>query len=127
VLYVFDLLLERQRPNVVAFEREQIEHIQNGRGLNRRTPHLERPGHFGAVLEALEARPACLVRDAQLAVEDEPLVREGRQGAGDLGERGRDVVSVTRDEPRLSSLAAAADAVPVELELEQPSGFRERL
>src|SRR5207302_5535759 len=77
--------------------------------------------------EALEARPACLVRDAQLAVEDEPLVREGRQGAGDLGERGRDVVSVTRDEPRLSSLAAAADAVPVELELEQPSGFRERL
>src|SRR5256885_10163016 len=31
------------------------------------------------------------------------------------------------DEPRFSCLARRADAVPVELELEQPTGLRERL
>src|SRR5207245_5412996 len=82
---------------------------------------------LGAVLESLEAGPASFIRHYELAVEGEPLVRQRREGPRNLGERGRDVVPVAGDEPCLSSLVRGADAVPVELELEQPSGLRERL
>src|SRR5207249_1126800 len=78
-------LLERQRPDVVALEREQIEQVQHRRRLDRAAPHIGHPGHLGAVLESLEARPAGLIRHDQLAVQDESLIGQRRQGAGDLG------------------------------------------
>ena len=121
-------LLERQRPEVEALEREQVEYVQHRRRLDGGASHFERPRDLGAVLQSLEHGPPRLVRHHQLAIEDEPFVRERDEGARNLGERPRDVVAVARDEPRPASppLSPSADTVPVELQLEQPPRLRER-
>ena len=120
-------LHEREGTHIEALEREQIEHVQRGGRLHRRALHLRGTRQLGADLQPGKARPSRVVRHDQLAVQDQPLVRQRRDGARDLGEAGGEIVSVAGDELRLTVLPRCAQPVPVELQLEQPSRLGERL
>ena len=118
---------ERQRPHVVPLEPEQVEDVEQRGSLDRSALHLDGTGELGAVLEPLEARVSRLVGHDELGVQHDVVVRQRRDGAGELGERGGDVVAVACDEAGLAALARGADAIAVELELEQPPRLREWL
>ena len=118
---------QRQPAQVEALERREVEGVEDRGGRHRGAADVERPGLFGAVLEALEAGPPGLVGDDQLAVEDHVVERQRRDRPRDLREQRGQVVAVARQDPRLAVLAGGAHAVTVELQLKHPTGFRERL
>ena len=81
-------------------------------------PDLGHAAQAGAILEALKTRVARVVQHHHFPVQDELVVRQGRERTGDLRERSREIVPVARDEERLVVLARGTQPVPVELELE---------
>src|SRR5712664_2929598 len=117
---------ERQLAEVVALEREQIEHIQRRRRLDRRALRLAR-AEPGAHLEHIEVRPPRLVEDDQPAVQNHALERNRLDRARDLRERLRVLEPFARIQNRLAILTRGAHAVTVELHLEQPAILAERL
>ena len=118
---------QRQRTQVEPFERNEIEQIHGARGFDRRVTDIGHARDAGAVLESLEARTSGIVQDHELAIHDQPVVRQRVHGARELGERRRVIVAVAGDEPGAAALPNHPHAVPVELELEQPPGASERL
>ncbi len=75
---------ERQRAQVVLLEAQQVEGVEADRVLDRGPLDVRPPPQAGALLQALEVGPRLGVEDHHLAVEDQAVVGQGAQGAGDL-------------------------------------------
>jgi hypothetical protein len=118
---------EGQRAEVVALEREQVEHEQRRRPFERRPLQVRLARELHALLQALEAGTAALVEHHHLAVQHQVVVGQALDRARDLGEDVRRVSAATVHETRLPALARGQQAEAVVLELEEPAGGRERL
>ena len=116
---------ERERPQVVAGERQEVEGEERRRRRRGRVRGVDRAGALAAPLQALEARPAAFVQDHRLAVEDQ-VEGERRDRAGELGEDRRRRAPATVEQARLPVPPLGEHPEAVVFELEEPSGRGER-
>ena len=89
---------ERQRAQVEAFEREQVERIEARRQLERRARDVGAARQAAALLQQREARQSALVEHDDFGIEDELRERQSGDDLGDLGKRRREVEAGPRVE-----------------------------
>src|SRR5262249_33092750 len=126
---VFEKLLsleQWERPKVEVLEGEEVERVERRGQLDCSAAYVDRRREAAALLEAGGARPPPRTAHDGFAVEDELPERERANGAGDLREGSGVVVAVAREEERFAPRLRGEQAVPVELELEEPAVARER-
>ena len=103
-------LLERQAPDVLAVEVQQVEDVVDDLAFPAREPSLQ----------GLEARAPVRQHGSDLAVEERLRGRERGDGVADFGKARRPIVPGTGDEGDRAALDARADAIAVELDLVEP-------
>ena len=118
---------ERQRAQVEAVEREQVERVEARRQLERRARHVGAARQAAALLQQREARQSALVEHDDLGIEDELLERQRGDDLRDLGKRRREVEAGARVELRLAGAPFREQAIAVVLELEYPARIGKRL
>ena len=120
-------LHERQRAQVEALERDQVERIQRRGQLECRALDVGGAALLGPPLQPLEARAALRVEHDDLAVDHQVTERQRRERAGDVGIDGDGVAALAVLQMRRAALARRQHAVAVVLQLEDPSRVAERL
>ncbi len=117
---------QRQRPHVVALERQQVECVQRGRQAQRHAPDVQRTPELAPPLQPLEAGQATLVVHHHLPVQHDVVVGQRVQHRRQLRERVRQFVPVPAQQQRFPTLPRRDHAVTVVLQLEHPAVTRER-
>ncbi len=118
---------ERQRSQIEILEREKVEGKERRRQLDRGAFDLRGIVQRPPLLQPREARLAGVVEADDFAVDDDLVERKRVESARDFRKDGRIVVPLARDERRLAARLTGDQAIPVELELEDPVVARERL
>lgn len=103
-------VLDRERPQVLAVEFDQIERIDERRTV------------IPAGAERLEVRDAVFATADQFAIDHERLGREPTSGGGNGREAVCPIVSAAREQAHPRPFPADRHAKAVELDLVQPAG-----